>query len=442
MIRRLCFLLLTVRFRHKEAFEFFLLNFVLQLLPFGVIFLENIVRAVPVSMAEYTEAAWSLLAFGLWNAPAAIRVHASNRQRTAQVRLFLYSVSVIVTFIIFWVIFDTAGSTLSQPRPEPLYAVLPILLAAVSCLLIAAINEALLVDVSIRLLWVHQAQFSGIYVAKYYGLFAERGLRVRVVPADPFTANSALDRFGGHSQFAILSSTDVVKARDRNIKVRAILVIVPEPAIVFFVPEGQSVGDYGDFKGMRVAFRSGYEEADILKMMLLRHGLSLDDVVQTHGSIDCSELIKGKVDIAAGHEAIEPLVLAKRGLFVRTLPPTINGSPVFADTLVTTEAVIRAIPHIVRAVASGVASGWEMVAAHPERGLAGTLYEQGNYSIENRELQEAVQGNMLGLRGAPTRAANLLPFGMKEEDWIPIIQGMREAGIIAGDPKASEMFWY
>jgi ABC-type nitrate/sulfonate/bicarbonate transport system substrate-binding protein len=440
-IRRLTFRLRTAPYRHREAFQFFLLNFALQIIPFGVMFLQQVLHSKSLTLSGHDDAAWTLLAFGLWNAPSAIRIHLSNPQKTARVRLFIYSVSLVVTFIVFWVIFDAGDSKLPAGSwPDSPW--IPIGLAALACLTVGAINERLLISISLRLLWAHQSQFSGIYLAKYYGIFAAHGLAIRIEPSDPFAVNSALDRFGGRSQFAILSSTDVVKARDRNFKVRSILVIVPEPAIIFFVREDGPITSYADLKGKRVAFRSGYEEADVLKIMLHSYGLSISDVVQSNCSVDCRELRDGDVDVAAGHEAVEPLVLAQAGVYIRTLPSTLNGHPIFADTLVTTEAVIRAAPHLVRATAAAISAGWDAVAIDPERGIAATLFEQRDYSTNNADLQRAVQSNMLGLlRGRQGATLDRPPFGAQDSDWQPIIDAMKAAGIIKTEVNAGELFW-
>ena len=431
----------TLRFRHKEAFQFFLLNFLLQLTPFGVALLELASQQTRLNPAGHTEAAWTLLAFGLWNAPASLRQDISKPERSDRIKIIFYSVAFATTFVIFWTLFEQSSDEPTSAEISTFYVGIPLVLAAAACFIIGAINYALLKPTSVRLLWRHQSQFSGIYVAKYFGYFAMHGLKVDIKPADPTAINSALDHFGG-CHFAIVSSTDVVKARANGIKMRAIQVIVPEPAISFLARQETDIRDFSDFKGKRVAYRKGYEEGDVLRVMLHSVGLGLVDIIAASGGVDCEEFIDGTADIVAGHEAIEPLALARRQIFVRTIQPVLHGRPIFADTLVTTEQTIRVIPSLARGMSAAVQAGWESVAENPRRGIDATLYEQRDYSQENRAFQSEIQDAMLGLRGdSRMLPRSLLPFGTKEADWLPIINGMEAAGLVQPGLRPSEMYW-
>jgi ABC-type nitrate/sulfonate/bicarbonate transport system substrate-binding protein len=404
--------------------------------------LEFLTKGVEFDWLENTEAAWTLLAFGLWNAPAEIRQDLTMPERTSRIRWLFRFVAFASTFTIFWVLFDRSGAGPPSAPPSALYMALPLGVAALVCVAIGVINHALLRPVSIRLLWRHQSQFSGIYVAKYFGIFAKHGLRVDIHPAIPNRVDSALDHFGG-CHFAIVSSTDVVKARATGIKIRAIHVIVPEPAIAFLTRQESDIYSFADFKGKRISYRKGYEESDTLKMMLHSVGLAITDIESVIGLVDCEEFIDGTADVVAGHEAIEPMALAHQQIFVRRIQPILKGHPVFADTLVTAEQVISATPSVARGMACAIQEGWDSVAQSSGNGIDATLYLQKDYSASNRSFQREIQDAMIGLRGG-TRIlpGSLQPFGMREADWIPIIQGMEDAGIVQRGLRPTEMYWH
>lgn len=251
----------------------------------------------------------------------------------------------------------------------------------------------MLLPVTLRLLWRHQAQFAGVYAAHFRGVFARNGIKVDVRPADPETLNPAL---GGLEQFSIVSSTDVVKARDRGFQLRAVHVIVPSAAIVFIALESSPIRSIKDFKVKRIAFRRDYEEADALKVMLSESDLDFGDVVHFTSDLSVDSLVNGKSDIVSGHQAIEPIQLKLKSTYVRLFAATYKERPLFVDTLVTNDQFIRTKPQVARAMAKSVSSGWALVAMQSNFGLNSTLYFQSDYRAGNIELQKLIQ-NSTGL---------------------------------------------
>lgn len=225
---------------------------------------------------------------------------------------------------------------------------------------------------------------------------------------------------------------------------RAILVIVPEAAVVFLAPDQSGIKCVADFQGKKVAFREGYEEADLLKIMLKKNGLTIQNVERVLIGHDWGALLDGSADIVAGYEAMEPILYAQAEMFVRIFAPEWEKHPLFADTLVTNEEIIRAQPEVVRAVVSAVEAGWMDVAIAPSSGVFATQSFMQDYSEYNAKLQSASLNCMLGLRRAQRStgtSVSLIPFGMSDEDWKPILSAMEEANLIAKGQKAVDMYW-
>jgi ABC-type nitrate/sulfonate/bicarbonate transport system substrate-binding protein len=433
-------------YRHKIAAQFFFLNVGIQIIPVVITAINTVRDTHDFSWNRLAEAFWVMFAFALWNVPSFIRQHLRNPSLTYRWRVSFYAFAAIITFIIFWEL--SVRHTLLPSQALPIddlqLAFIPLLLTLLISIIVGVINYSLLVETRLRLIWSHQAQFAGIYMAYYLGRFTEAGLRIEIEPAEPTKDNPALDRFGGYNSFAIVSSTDIPKARDRGVKMRAISVIVPEKTVVFLAPEQSGIECVADFQGKKVAFREGYEEADLLKIMLKKNGLTIRDVEAVPIGQDWGALFDGFADIVAGYEAMEPIQYAQAGMFVRTFAAEWEGHPLFGDTLVTNEEIIRAQPEVVRAVVNAVETGWLDAAIDPSSSVSATLFFMRDYREDDTKLQRASLNCMLGLRCAQRStgtSVSLIPFGMADEDWKPILSAMEDANLIAKGQKAVDMYW-
>lgn len=116
----------TARFRHSEAISFFFLNVLLQFVPIAVSFSKKIVGLQEVDQSDLREAMWIMFAFALWNAPNSIRSHILDQNRKQIVQLVLYSVSSLVTFVTFWMIFSAPDKVSVSDRTTE-YFHLPLL---------------------------------------------------------------------------------------------------------------------------------------------------------------------------------------------------------------------------------------------------------------------------------------------------------------------------
>src|SRR5712691_8740899 len=81
--------------------------------------------------------------------------------------------------------------------------------------------------VTVRLKWLHQAQFAGFYVAKDKGYYAAAGLDVSIQPGgSDFPAIQMVA--GGSEQFGVTGADQILIARSKGVPVVAIAVIYRE----------------------------------------------------------------------------------------------------------------------------------------------------------------------------------------------------------------------
>lgn len=81
-------------------------------------------------------------------------------------------------------------------------------------------------QVSVRLKWLHQTQFAGIYVADQEGYYAQEGLVVKIDPIDLEQQITLEYVLSGENDFAIAAADELIIARNEGQpSVRAIAVI-------------------------------------------------------------------------------------------------------------------------------------------------------------------------------------------------------------------------
>jgi len=76
---------------------------------------------------------------------------------------------------------------------------------------------------------------------------------------------------------------------------------------------------------------------------------------------------------ATGYAINEPITAEEQGFQVNLIWPSDYGVNLYADTLFTTEDMIKNKPEVVRAVVQATIKGWEQALKNPEQAVTYTL---------------------------------------------------------------------
>jgi hypothetical protein len=112
--------------------------------------------------------------------------------------------------------------------------------------------------VSVRIQWLDQAQFAGLYVANAKGFFKQRHLTVSVEPGGPDVSPVPLVA-SGSNDFGVSPATDVIQARSNGVPVVAIATIFQKNPVVFFSMQAKNIKTPRDFVGHTVGLKYGME---------------------------------------------------------------------------------------------------------------------------------------------------------------------------------------
>ena len=153
---------------------------------------------------------------------------------------------------------------------------------------------------SVMLDWFVNPDHATLFVALEKGYFAAQGLEVTfIAPADPNDPPKLVA--AGKADIAVSYQPQLHMHVDRGLPLKRIGTLVATPLNSLVVLADGPVQSIADLKGARIGFSVGGFEDALLKAMLARHGLALEDVVLVNVNFSLSPaLISGQVDAVIG----------------------------------------------------------------------------------------------------------------------------------------------
>jgi ABC-type nitrate/sulfonate/bicarbonate transport system substrate-binding protein len=237
-----------------------------------------------------------------------------------------------------------------------------IVAAVLSGMLTAAHAEE---SVTLRLKWFHQAQFAGFYVAKEKDFYKSAGLNVDIQPGGPdFPAIQMVT--GGNEQFGVTGADQVLIARSKGVPVVALAVIFRRNPFVLFSLAKSGIKTPADYVGKNIGVKIGGNEELIYRAVLAKAGVEKSKLNEIPVKFDITPLLAGAVDVWPGYLINEVLAAREKGFDVNVVSPPDYGIDLYADTLFTTEKMLKEKPDIVRKFVTATLKGWTSAVAAPE----------------------------------------------------------------------------
>jgi ABC-type nitrate/sulfonate/bicarbonate transport system substrate-binding protein len=245
--------------------------------------------------------------------------------------------------------------------------------------------------VTVRLKWVHQSQFAGMYVADQKGFYADAGIKVRLLPFDSkdYPIN---DVVSGRSQFGIAGADEILLARAEGEPVKAIAVIYQDSPVVAYALTSSHIVKPVDFIGKKVGFQKGGNTEFVIRGLLDYIGVKDTQYTGVDVGFDPSDLISGKVDVSVGYITNEPISAEEQGYQVNIINPANYGINLYADTLFTTEDMIAKNPDLVKRFTQATLKGWNYALLNVDEAVNDTLKYP---DVNNKELNFAHQKKLL-----------------------------------------------
>jgi len=264
-------------------------------------------------------------------------------------------------------------------------------------------------SVSVRLKWLHQAQFAGFYVADAKGFYAQGGLTVSLKPGG-VEFPSIQSVVSGLDKFGITGADQILLHRSQGAPIVAVATIYRATPMVLFSFAESNIRSPKDLAGKRVGVKLGGNEELTYRSILRAAKVDASAIREVPVKYDMTPLFEGFVDVWPGYLINEVLVAREQGRQVNVINPRDYGVDLYADTLFTTEAVLRKEPEVVRKFVRATLNGWQYAVDHPQEAANIVLeYDrQLHYPHELAMMQESI----------PLLKPDAKPIGwMDQADW-------------------------
>lgn len=211
---------------------------------------------------------------------------------------------------------------------------------------------------SVRLKWVAQAQFAGLYVAQAKGYYKAEGIDMTINPGGP-NLNAETLVASGADTFAVGGGTESsLAARDKNVPIATIAMLHQRTPYVYVVLADSPIKTIQDFKGKKITtFFTGAQHT--LHAILRKNGMQPADASITAQGVSMTPFIEKQVDVATVTLYNELNVLKARNVNVRIFAPDDFGVSMPRDTLITNERTVAEKPKLVQGFLNATLRGWK-----------------------------------------------------------------------------------
>ncbi len=296
-------------------------------------------------------------------------------------------------------------------------AVLPIAFAIMLAAQSAQANDKL----TLLLDWFVNPDHAPIFVAQERGYFAARGLDVEIVaPADPNDPPKLVA--AGRADIAVSYQPQLHVQVAAGLPLTRFGTLIATPLNTLLVLEDGPVKSIADLKGRKIGFSVGGFEDALLRAMLARHGLSLDDITLVNVNFSLSPaLLAGQVDAVIGaYRNFELNQMDIEGYRGRAFYVEEHGVPSYDELILVAnpEHMDRAV---LRRFLDALEDGVQYLVNHPEESWK--LFIRGRSELDDELNRRAWRDTLprFALRPAALDRARYARFArfMQEQGLIP-----------------------
>ncbi|OGF27247.1 hypothetical protein A2331_03700 [Candidatus Falkowbacteria bacterium RIFOXYB2_FULL_34_18] len=244
-------------------------------------------------------------------------------------------------------------------------------------------------NVTLKLKWLHQAQFAGNYAAKEKGIYEKYGLNTTLEPFS-FESPTIEAVVSGKAEFGITGADELMLAREKGLPIKALAVIYKTNPVCAYSLQNSNITKPQDFLGKTIGIERASDGTEVnigilYSAMMSRLGINREKINEITIGYDASELLAGKTDISTGYIINEPHQVVEAGQKVNTILMADYGVNMYADVLFTTEDIINKKPDLVEKFVRATLDGWQFAIENQEETIDMILKYAVNSSREHQK---------------------------------------------------------
>lgn len=278
--------------------------------------------------------------------------------------------------------------------------------------------------------WFAQPEMGGHFAAEVAGIYKKVGLEVTLQQGGPQVSNIQLVA-SGKVQFAMAQADEVILARKEGIPVKAIYANLQKNPQNLIFHKSSGIKSIEDLNGRKVYVATGFPY-----WKYLTYKYKLDKVqVQTYtGSL--ANFSADKDAVTQGYATNEPFVLNKEGLDVDWLLNADLGYNPYGNVVITTEAMIKDHPDVIKAYLKATTEGWDYYYEHADEVNKAINKYNTSYELDHLADAQGVAKDLIFGGDAKEHGVGY----MSEERWTTLVQQMKESGQIDKDIEFQDLY--
>ncbi|MBU0758365.1 MAG: ABC transporter substrate-binding protein [Nanoarchaeota archaeon] len=287
-----------------------------------------------------------------------------------------------------------------------------------------------LIPVEVQLKWVHQAQFTGNYVANDIGFYEKYGIEIENFEEFDFT-NFPIEMVQNKEvEFGLTGAEEllIAKANGKADDVKAIAVIYKISPVCLYSLKESGITKPEDLVGKTVGIERAADGTEvnvgiIYQAMLGKLGIDRDSINEVTIGYDAAELLAGETDVSTGYVINEPHQAIEAGHEVNIILPAEYGVNIYGDIIIVHEDTINNDPDLVEAFLRATFEGWQYSIEHEEQAVDIVL----KYAVDRTKAHETYMLKQT----IPLIHTGDSQFGMMEQkEWQNAQDILLEQGII------------
>ncbi|MCG6202143.1 diguanylate cyclase [Psychromonas antarctica] len=238
-------------------------------------------------------------------------------------------------------------------------------------------------SVSLQLLWKHQFQFAGYYIAKEKGFYERENLEVEIreYQYGMSIVKTIIDK---EADFAVGRSSILVN-KGNGSPITALYATFQKSPLML-ITRGD-ISSPAELKGKRIMLTNDALDVAELQAMLLKAGISTTDYIHQDHTFNILDLINNNTDVMGAYVANEPFQMRRLKQPYSIIHPEDYGFDMYSDILFTHNQTITDNPVLTQKFIDASVKGWRYAFNHIEE-TAKLIFD--NYTPQNHTLNALI----------------------------------------------------
>lgn len=241
------------------------------------------------------------------------------------------------------------------------------------------LNANDLKKVSLQLLWKHQFEFAGFYMAKEKGFYKDVGIDVEFKEYE-FGTNISKDVSEGKSDFGVDGSS-LILDKIQGLDVYLLIPFLQTSPFVIMTKDRDDIKSVSDLKGKKIMITPNQVTMASLNAMFKVNNLSNKDFISQEHSFKSEDLINDKTDAISVYLSNEPYYLIEKNIKYRIFNPSEYGFNFYDNVLFTSKKLVEKDSKLVKDFYEATKKGWEYAYTHIDETIKVILK---NYNTQNK----------------------------------------------------------